>query len=66
MIKMENDKIQEEFDSNFQLYTIWGKYPDTPWEEIEEDVIKEDLDYLMQEYKMAFDSNWRFRIRKQK
>ena len=39
------------------MYEIWGRYNGT-WEVIDETDNRNDADYLVQEYMMAYGSDW--------
>jgi hypothetical protein len=48
------------------MYTIWGKYGNHKWEEVDEAETKESAVYLLGEYRLAYGSEWQLKIKKEK
>lgn len=46
------------------MFTIFGKYQGQPWEEIDTANDKQECDYLLGEYRMAFGPGWTFKIKR--
>lgn len=42
-------------------FVIMGKYKGQSWEEIDQAETKDDIDYLLGEYRLAFGSGWQFK-----
>lgn len=48
------------------MFQIIGKYAGCPAEVIDEAETREDAEYMLKEYKIAFGSDWRLEIKKVK
>lgn len=45
------------------MYEIYGKLEEKDWELIDTAEDKEELDYMLAEYKLAFGSGWKWKIK---
>ena len=45
------------------VFVIMGKYERQPWEEIDEVEDRQELNYLLGEYRLAFGSGWQFKTK---
>lgn len=45
------------------MYEIYGKLEEKDWELIDTAEDKEELDYMLAEYKLAFGSGWNWQIK---
>ena len=48
------------------MFKIMGKYKGGSWEEIDTADTKQDAEYLLQEYRIAYGGEWRLKITKEK
>ena len=47
------------------MFKIMGKYRQMPWEEVDEAEDKDEADYLLKEYKLAYGEGWKLKIVKE-